>query len=207
MITVIDCGISNLGSVLSALRRVGVPARVTTEPAEVSEAERLLLPGVGAFADGMAALHRHRLVEPIRAHGAAGRPLIGVCLGMQLMAEGSDEFGRHEGLGLVPGWARRLPSGPGLRVPNIGWCDLAVRPSARLFAGTDATPSAYFVHSYALEGVPEANIAATIRFGDRDVVVALERGNIFGAQFHPEKSQDTGLAMLAAFAAVQGRAA
>lgn len=203
MITIVDCGISNVGSVLSALRRVDVQARVTTEAALVSSADCLLLPGVGAFGDGMAALHRFGLADPIRAFAASGRPLLGICLGMQLLAEGSDEFGTHAGLGIIPGRARRLPSGPGHRVPNMGWCDLKVRPGASLFHAVAQDAAAYFVHSYALDGVPEADIAATIRFGNRDVVVAFERGNVFGAQFHPEKSQDTGLAILAAFAAIE----
>jgi len=202
MITIIDSGICNIGSVLTALDRVGARYIVTTEPAHVNSASALLLPGVGAFADGMEALRRNSLVEPIRAHAVAGKPLLGVCLGMQLLADGSDEFGTHEGLGLVPGWVRRLPSVPSLRVPNIGWCDMQVTNSTKLFAGSEANTSFYFVHSYAMECDDLDNIVGSIDFGDHKVTAACQRGNIFGAQFHPEKSQDAGLAVIANFAAL-----
>ena len=201
MITIIDSGICNIGSLLIALDRVGARYLVTTEVERVAAASTLLLPGVGAFADGMEALRRHALVEPIRAHAAAGKPLLGICLGMQLLADGSDEFGTYEGLGLIPGWVRRLPSAPGLRVPNIGWYGVQVTDGARLFTGLEANGSFYFVHSYAVECIDADNNVGSIDFGDRKLTVACQRGNIFGAQFHPEKSQDAGLAFLANFAA------
>jgi glutamine amidotransferase len=201
MITIIDSGICNIGSLLIALDRVGARYTVTTEVEHVAAASALLLPGVGAFADGMEALRRSGLVEPIQAHAAAGKPLLGICLGMQLLADGSDEFGLHEGLGLIPGWVRRLPSVPGLRVPNIGWCDVDVADGAELFAGIEDSASFYFVHSYAMECDDAANIVGTIDFGGCKVTVACRRGAVFGAQFHPEKSQDAGLAVIANFAA------
>lgn len=201
MITIIDSGICNIGSVLTALERVGARFTVTTEIGHVATASALLLPGVGAFADGMEALRHYGLVEPIRAHAAAGKPLLGICLGMQLLADGSDEFGKHAGLGLIPGWVRRLPSVPGLRVPNIGWCDVQVTDGAKLFTGLENKNSLYFVHSYAMACADSDDGIGSIDFGDRKVTVACQRGNIFGAQFHPEKSQDAGLTFLANFAA------
>ncbi|WP_096701971.1 imidazole glycerol phosphate synthase subunit HisH [Magnetospirillum sp. 15-1] len=199
MITIIDSGICNIGSVLTALERVGASFAVTTDPARVAQAKSLLLPGVGAFADGMEALRRHGLVDPIRAHAAQGKPILGICLGMQLLAESSEEFGTHQGLGLIPGHVRKLPAAPGLRVPNMGWCDMQVQPGARLFAGLEPGASFYFVHSYAMDCADPRHSVGTIAFGPRPVTVAVERDNIFGAQFHPEKSQDTGLAFLANF--------
>lgn len=200
MITIIDSGICNIGSVLTALDRVGAHYIVTTEAARVAEARALLLPGVGAFADGMAALRRHGLVEPIRAHADADKPILGICLGMQLLADSSEEFGDHQGLGLIPGRVRKLPAAPGLRVPNIGWCDMHVARGARLFAGMEDGASFYFVHSYVMDCADPADSVGTIDFGAHEVTVACQRGAVFGAQFHPEKSQDTGLAFLANFA-------
>jgi imidazole glycerol-phosphate synthase subunit HisH len=199
MITVIDSGIANLGSVASALKRVGAQLRITTTPEEVGAAGALLLPGVGAFADGMQSLRKHGLIEPIRAVARAGRPVLGICLGMQLLAEASEEFGVHEGLGLLPGRVVRLPELEGLRVPNIGWCDLALARRARLFAGIEDGAAFYFVHSYHLACADAQDAVGTIGLGGARFAAAVERGNIYGAQFHPEKSQDVGLAFLANF--------
>jgi imidazole glycerol-phosphate synthase subunit HisH len=201
MITIIDSGISNLGSVLAAMRRISAPAEVTTAPAAVSNARAILLPGVGAFADGMSGLRKHGLIEPIKVAAKAGKPILGICLGMQLLAEASDEFGDHEGLGLIPGQVKKLPPAAGQRVPNIGWCDMDTRRDARLFAGIDNLAPFYFVHSFHLICKQPAHSVGTIAFGPTPITVAVERDNIFGAQFHPEKSQDAGLTFLANFAA------
>jgi glutamine amidotransferase len=201
-LTIIDSGVANLGSVLAALRRIGVPARVATDVDTVRRAEALLLPGVGAFAGAMAVLNERGLVDPIRAAAADGVPVMGICLGMQLLAEESEEFGRHEGLGLIPGRAVRLePRQSGERVPNIGWCDVTPAPDALLYREVEPGTAFYFVHSYVLECRTPSDVAASIRFGGREVAVAVQRGNIHGAQFHPEKSQDAGLSVLAAFSA------
>jgi imidazole glycerol-phosphate synthase subunit HisH len=199
MIGVVDSGIANVGSVMAALGRIGAPARVTTDPGEVAGATAVLLPGVGAFADGMAALRGRGLVAPLRAAAARGVPFLGICLGMQLLASGSEEFGDHEGLGLVPGKAVRLvPSEAGERVPNMGWCDVAPAPGAALF-GT-APEAFYFLHSYHLVCDDARDVAATLRYGGADIAAGVARGRIFGAQFHPEKSQDAGLEVLSRFA-------
>jgi glutamine amidotransferase len=200
MMTIIDSGVANLGSVQAALRRIGLPARVVTDGDSVRRADALLLPGVGAFAGAMAVLKERGLVGPIRAAAADGVPVMGICLGMQLLAEESEEFGCHEGIGLIPGRVVRLdPRQTGERVPNIGWCDVTPTPDAALYRDVAPGASFYFVHSYVIECRAPSDVAASIRFGDRPVTVAVQRGNIHGAQFHPEKSQDAGLSVLAAF--------
>jgi imidazole glycerol-phosphate synthase subunit HisH len=199
MITIIQSAIANLGSVEAALRRVGVAANVTGDPNAIGAARALLLPGVGAFGDGMADLRRRGLVGPIRAAAAAGTPILGICLGMQLLAEESEEFGRHEGLGLIRGRVIRMTPGPGEHVPNIGWCDLTPTRASTLYADVKPGTAFYFVHSYHLVCADPIDETATIAFGGAPVAVAVERGNIFGAQFHPEKSQDAGLSVLATF--------
>ena len=197
MITIIDSDIANIGSVLSACRRIGVESTVTTDPAEVSSALALILPGVGAFADGMDCLRRHGLVQPIQEAATRGVPILGICLGMQLLAEVSEEFGEHQGLGLIPGRVVRLqPANAGERVPNIGWCDITATPGARLFAGIENGSAFYFVHSYHMACTHSQDSVADISFGASPVSIAVERGNVFGVQFHPEKSQDLGLQLL-----------
>ena len=201
MITVIDSGIANIGSVMSALRRIGAPATVNTEAAALRRAAALILPGVGAFGDGMAALDKHGLTAPIREAAAAGTPILGICHGKQLLAEVSEEFGEHRGLGLVPGRVVRLrPLHAAERVPNIGWCDVhPLRPSA-LFAKVAPGTAFYHVHSFHLRCADPADAVAAIHFGGEAVTVGVERGNVYGVQFHPEKSQDGGLTVLADFA-------
>lgn len=203
MIVIADSGVANLGSVEAAFRRIGVPTKVVADGEAIRRADAVVLPGVGAFADAMAALNERQLIEPIRAAAADGVPVMGICLGMQLLAEESAEFGRHEGLGLIPGNVVRLdPAGLGERVPNIGWCDVTPAPHAKLYRDVPPGTAFYFVHSYVLACRSPADVAATIRFGGQPVVVAVERENIHGAQFHPEKSQDAGLSVLSVFAAL-----
>ena len=199
MITIIESAIANLGSVRAALQRVGVAASVSADPHSIRNASALLLPGVGAFGDGMASLHRNGLVEPIQAAAAAGTPILGICLGMQLLAEESEEFGRHKGLGLIRGRVVRMTPAAGEHVPNIGWCDLTPTRISTLYPAVKAETPFYFVHSYRLVCGDPIDETATIVFGGAPVTVGIERGNIFGAQFHPEKSQDAGLMVLAAF--------
>jgi len=197
MITIIDSGIANLGSVINACRRLGVAAVPADTPTALASSSALILPGVGAFADGMRSLHHRGLVEPIRAAAAAGIPILGICLGMQLLAETSEEFGTHEGLGLIPGQVVRLkPAHAGDRVPNIGWCDVSTAARARLFEEIPSGGAFYFMHSYHLKCANAQDVAATIVFGDSSACAAVERGNVFGVQFHPEKSQDLGLRCL-----------
>lgn len=201
-LTMIDMGISNLGSVLQALARVGTDVHVTRDRGDVERADALVLPGVGAFGDAMTALRDLRLVDPLRRHALElGRPLVGICLGMQLLSEGSEEHGSHEGLGILPGRTTRLrPADESLRVPNIGWNDVSVRNGSLLFARTRPGEPFYFAHSYHVECDRPDDVAATIDYGGT-ITAAVEAANVFGLQFHPEKSQDAGLDVLASFVA------
>ena len=202
MIGVIDLGISNIGSVLRAFQRVGSVPALLDDARAVAAAQAIVLPGVGAFGDGMAALQSRGLAAPLQEAARAGKPILGFCLGMQLLADSSEEYGQHRGLALIPGKVVRLAPGPGERVPNIGWCDVTARPGARLFCATPSNTPFYFVHSYHLQCANAGDAAATIAFGAAPVTVAVERGNIFGLQCHPEKSQDAGLGVLDAFLTV-----
>jgi glutamine amidotransferase len=201
MIVMIDMGVGNLQSVRQAFDRLGTAVLVTTDAADLTGAEAVILPGVGAFGDGMASLSRHGLIEPLRQHAAAGKPFLGICLGMQLLAGSSEEHGRHQGLGLVPGRVTRLtPTDRTCRIPNMGWCDVAVQnPRSVLFAGLDRGETFYFAHSFHLICDDPADVAATLDYSSARVTAAVQRGNLFGVQFHPEKSQDAGFHILAAF--------
>lgn len=207
MIALVDSGVSNLASVIGALARVRAPVQVVREADGLARASAIILPGVGAFGDGMAGLHGRGLIAPLREAARAGKPVLGICLGMQLLVEESEEHGRHEGLGLLPGRVRRLVADqPGFRVPNMGWCDVAIPRPGALFPDRSRHESFYFVHSYFVDAAP-ANVTATIEFSGRSVPAALEAGNICGVQFHPEKSQDAGLDLLARWVARLGVAA
>ena len=199
MIAVVDLKISNLASVINALRLVGASEHVLATPENVPRTDAVILPGVGAFGDGMASLREQDLIEPIRAAVRGGTPVLGICLGMQLMASRSSEFGDHEGLGLLPGCVERLVvDRPGYRVPNIGWCDVSPTRKGVLFP--EAAGGCYYhVHSFHLVADDPAMVAATTEFSGRSVAVAIESGNLFGVQFHAEKSQDDGLAILSRF--------
>lgn len=197
-ITVVDLDIGNLQSVTNAFQRVGADLSVVRDAAEAADAEILVLPGVGAFERAMRRLDAQGLRPVIRRHALERRkPLIGICLGMQLLADRSFEHGRFEGLGLIAGDVVQLePSPPEYRVPNIGWRTVnAAKTSAMFPAGVDGQ-SFYHVHSFHLACRDKTDVAATFEFGGARVVTAVERGNVFGVQFHPEKSQDAGLDLL-----------
>ena len=196
MIALIDSGICNLASVTHALGRVGAAVEIATGPAALAKARALILPGVGAFADGMKSLRERGFVEPLREAARAGKPILGICLGMQLLVEEGDEHGRHPGLGLIPGAARRMVADqPGFRVPNIGWCDVSCGKAGALYSAAGPAGAFSFVHSYYVDTEP-SNVSATIEFSGRRLPVALDRQKICGVQFHPEKSQDCGLDLL-----------
>jgi len=202
MIRVIDLGIGNLRSVLDAFGRVGADVEVATRADQLEGARAVVLPGVGSFRDGLASLYEKGLVERLLQHAVNDRkPLLGICLGMQLLAEEGEEHGLRTGLGLIRGRVVRLrPSNAVTRVPNMGWCDVNLadkRP--RLFdRSLDGEPF-YFAHSYYLECTDASDVAATIEYGGQPITAAIERENILGVQFHPEKSQDAGLGVLASF--------
>jgi glutamine amidotransferase len=194
MITVIDYGRGNLFSIGQALRHLGHDFAVTDDADQIAAAQCVILPGVGAFGDAMATLQAKNLVEPIRQVAERGARLIGICLGMQLLAASSDEFGQHEGLALIPGKVTRIPDGPS-RIPNVGWRQPLVGGDP-IFAPM-AGGMVYFVHSYYLDAENPADVAASIMVNGVPVTAAVRRGNIMGCQFHPEKSGKVGLDLLA----------
>lgn len=201
MIVVVDYGRGNLFSTGQALRHLGVEYDVTADPEAVGRARRIVLPGVGAFGDCMEGLRTRGLIEPLKGAAANGVPMLGICVGAQVMLDAGEEFGRHEGLGLVPGTVRRLPEVHGkpdaIRIPNVGWRSL--RAHGGFLGKMPEGAMVYFVHSYAPFVASEADIAATITINGVDVPVAFRRGNIVGFQFHPEKSGPIGLSLLARF--------
>jgi glutamine amidotransferase len=197
MIAIVDCGIGNLRSVQKAFERVGTKAVVTSDPAVLDAARGVVLPGVGAFGDGMASLETQHLIESVLRQVQRGKPLLGICLGMQLLFEESEEMGRHQGLGLLPGRVVRFPEGD-LKVPHIGWNQLRIREH-RILAGIEDGMYAYFVHSYYPVPEEERDVLATTEYGIQFASV-VSRGMVFGAQFHPEKSQEVGLRLLGNFA-------
>ncbi len=198
MISIVDYGMGNLRSVEKALERLGYPTRLVTTPAEVEDSARLVVPGVGAFGDAMAGLRAQELVEPLRRAAADGRPILGICLGMQAFFESSEEAPGVEGLGLIRGGVRKIIA-PGLKIPHMGWNNLDIRPGSRLLAGIGPAPHVYFVHSYHVVPADAGVIAATAEYGE-PLVAAVEQGSIWGTQFHPEKSQDLGMRILRNFA-------
>ncbi len=208
-VSVVDYGAGNLLSVTRALAHVGAAPVLVSDSAAIAEAGLLVLPGVGAFGAAMRELSARGLVEPLRVHARSGRPFLGICLGKQLLMEGSDEFGSHEGLGLIPGRVAAVPAtgadGMPHRIPHIGWADLA-EPTPGRWSGTifqDARPGAsvYFVHSFHACPADPADLLATVEYDGIHVTAAIGRGNITGCQFHPEKSGETGLALLRRFVA------
>jgi glutamine amidotransferase len=196
LIVVVDFGRGNLFSISQALNLLGAEHSISADPADIAMADRIVLPGVGAFGDAMAALDRGRLVAPLRAAARAGTPVLGICLGMQLLADGSTEFGDHRGLGLVPGSVDRLSTGP-MRIPNVGWRALQWRAGgAPDAAGVSLDAMVYFVHSYGFDAESSEDVVASTRFNDAAPAAIVKRGAVVGMQFHPEKSAETGLALL-----------
>jgi glutamine amidotransferase len=203
MIAIVDCGIGNLGSVLNMLRRVGAPAVVTGDPGVVADAEKLVLPGVGAFDHGMTSLRRSGLIPTLERRVLnEGVPILGICLGLQLFMQSSEE-GVEPGLGWLHGRTVRFRLGDdrheGLKVPHMGWNTVKpARPG--VWPSLRDGPRFYFVHSYHVECDDAADVLATARYG-YDFAAAARRGNVVGVQFHPEKSHRYGMALLRDFAA------
>lgn len=198
MITIVDYQMGNLRSVAKAIEKVGGQAVVMGDPKEIERAEKLILPGVGAFRDAIDQLRRADLVEPIRAHVAQDKPFLGICLGLQLLFEKSYEDGAHEGLGILAGDVVRFAGAGPLKVPHMGWNSLEVIRRAPVLEGLAAEPYVYFVHSYYVRPGDESVIAARTEYGARFTSVVW-RKNLFATQFHPEKSQKVGLGILRRF--------
>jgi glutamine amidotransferase len=206
-VTLVDYGIGNLYSVQRALEQCGAKVNLARTAHEIASASSLVLPGVGAFADGMHGLYERDLVAPIVSHAVAGKPLLGICLGMQMLATSSNEFGYHQGLNLIPGHVQAIESiavdGSHLKSPHIGWA--SIHPpvvggwDGSILRDTPDATSVYLVHSFAVHPDEEADILAECDYGGHRIVAAICRGNVVGCQFHPEKSGPAGLRMLANF--------
>ena len=204
MIAVIDYGVGNLFSLSCSLKQIGAEAVVTADPAVIAAADKLILPGVGAFGDAAEKLRRTGLDRQIRTLAGAGKPILGICLGMQLLFEESEEYGVHPGLGLLKG--RVVPMEgiiPGeLKIPHIGWNALHIRRESRLLRYVREGECVYFVHSFYAAGCEESLIA-TAEYG-AELTAAVELGNVMGCQFHPEKSGRVGLDILRGFCEEEG---
>ncbi|WP_298866985.1 imidazole glycerol phosphate synthase subunit HisH [uncultured Gimesia sp.] len=201
MITIIDYGMGNLRSVQKAFEKIGAEATITSKPDEIARATKLLLPGVGAFRDGIQCLKDKSLVEPIWEHVNSGKPFLGICLGLQLLFDISYEDGEYEGLGMIPGKVVRLEDQPGLKIPHIGWNEIETVTPHPILADIPSHEHFYFVHSYYVVPEDESAVVAYTEHGSRFASI-VARDNIFASQFHPEKSQSAGLKLLQNFASL-----
>lgn len=199
MIRIIDYGVGNLFSLRSSLRAIGIDADYTGNPAEIRKAYKLILPGVGAFRDAREALRSTGLDRVVQEEAGKGKPLMGICLGMQMLFDRSYEYGEYEGLGLIPGeivpMEGRIPKD--LPIPHIGWNELMLKQPSPLMKNTANGDYVYFVHSYYAE-TPAEYVIATTDYGV-EMTAAVQKDNVYGCQFHPEKSSEVGLSILKAF--------
>ncbi len=208
MIAIVDYGMGNLRSVQKGFEKIGADAVVTNDPKKLLEAEKIVLPGVGAFRDCIHNLEQGGFVEPLLGLIADGRPFLGICLGLQMLFAESEEFGIHKGLGVIPGRVVRFPDGMSeagekLPVPHMGWNQILIKGQSPLFAGVQDGSNVYFVHSYYVKPDDESVVAAACSYGI-EFCAAIQRDNIMATQFHPEKSQAIGLQMLKNFAEMKG---
>lgn len=202
MIAIIDYGMGNLFSVEKAFVKLGAAVTVSGDPRVIAAADKVVLPGVGAFGDCMHNLQQRGMIEVIRSVAASGRPLLGICLGLQLLFQGSEESPGIDGLGIFPGMVRKIQA-PGMKIPQMGWNSLEFQTPSFLFSGLDGVSYTYFVHSF--HAVPEdpAIVTAVTDYGG-PVTAAVGNGNVQAVQFHPEKSSRTGLGILQNFVAYHG---
>lgn len=201
MIAIIDYDAGNIKSVEKSLLFLGAEAVLTRDPGEILRADHIILPGVGAFGDAMEKLHRYGLVEVIREAAGRGIPFLGICLGLQLMFESSEESPGVEGLSLLPGKIVKIPAEGGLKIPHIGWNSLTYPNQGRLFRGITENSYVYFVHSYYLQAKEPSIVTAATEYGVT-IHASVEKGNVFACQFHPEKSSDVGLTILKNFISI-----
>ena len=198
MIAMIDYDAGNIKSVEKALQKLGAEVVITNDPETILRADRVILPGVGAFGDAMANLKKYGLVEVIQEVVAKGTPFLGICLGLQLLFERSDETPGVEGLGILKGEILRIPECGELKIPHMGWNSLHFQNEGRLFRGLPEQSYVYFVHSYYLKAEEESIVKATTEYGVT-IHASVEKDNVFACQFHPEKSSDVGLQILRNF--------
>lgn len=204
MISVLDYGVGNLGSILNMFKKIGVPARLVSQPSDVLEAEKILLPGVGAFDNAMRELGQRGLIDPLKERvQVGGVPVLGICLGMQLLGNGSEE-GNLAGLGFINGTSRRFsfPNDASLKVPHMGWNVISPVKYSPLFGDEAIERRFYFVHSYHFNCEDASDVLATAHYGF-NFTAMVQQGNIMGAQFHPEKSHRFGMALLKNFSDVR----
>ena len=204
MTAIIDYGVGNLFSLRSSFAAIGEDAEVTADPERIRAADRVILPGVGAFEDAARKLRESGLDEVVREEAAKGKPLLGICLGMQMLFERSYEYGEHPGLGLLKGVIRpmagRIPEN--LKIPQMGWNDLKIKKGSPLLKYTREGDYVYFVHSFSAVECEES-LLATVEYGE-EITACVGKDNVFGCQFHPEKSSNTGLQILRAFCETEG---
>ena len=201
MIAIIDYDAGNIKSVEKALQYLGGEAVITRDRDEILKSDKVILPGVGAFGDAMEKLKQYGLVETIHEVVERRIPFLGICLGLQLMFESSEEAPGIEGLGLLPGKILRIPKKDGMKIPHMGWNDLKIKEGSKLFAGLEEDPYVYFVHSFYLQAEDPSIVAATTEYGVT-IHASVEKDHIFACQFHPEKSSTVGLQILRNFIAL-----
>lgn len=199
MVAIIDYDAGNIKSVEKALRFLGQEAVVTRDRERIRKADKVILPGVGAFGDAMEKLSQYGLTEVIKETVDKGTPFLGICLGLQLLFDRSDEAPGVEGLGILKGEILRIPEREGLKIPHMGWNSLEFPREGRLFRGLEPNPYVYFVHSYYLKAAEEEIVTAKTEYGV-EIHASVEKGNVYACQFHPEKSGETGLQILKNFA-------
>ncbi len=203
MLAIIDYGAGNLKSVLNALNFIGCPGTVTSSPSEILSADGVILPGVGAFGSAMAEMERSGLVDTVKAAAKSGRPFIGICAGMQLLFEESEESPGAAGLGVLNGKVLFFPKDKGLKIPHVGWNSISIKKDSRLLGDITRTPFMYFVHSYYVKADDPKIVSASSDYGTT-FDASVERDNLFGCQFHPEKSGTEGISILRRFAKLAG---
>ena len=199
MLAIIDYGVGNLFSLKSSLAAIGEEAQISCDAGFIRKADRIILPGVGAFSDAAAKLRESGMAELVLEQAASGKPVLGICLGMQLLFDKSYEYGEYEGLGLISGSIRPISDviPEGLKIPHMGWNPLIFKKKSPLFSLINEGDSVYFVHSYYGTDCDES-VTATAEYGS-ELTAAVQRNNVFGCQFHPEKSGEVGLNILRAF--------
>lgn len=203
-VAIIDYDAGNIKSVEKALEYLGQKVKITRDQKEILSADRVILPGVGAFGDAMGKIRSYGLESVIQDAVRQGTPFLGICLGLQLLFEDSDETPGVKGLGLLPGGIQRIPDGEGLKIPHMGWNSLDIREGATLFKGIEGHPYVYFVHSYYLSAKHEEDVAAATFYSTK-IHASVEHENIFACQFHPEKSGEVGLKILDNFIHLENR--
>ena len=201
MIAILDYDAGNIKSVEKAMLLLGQDVVITRDRETILNADKVILPGVGAFGDAMGKLHQYGLCDVIHEVVDSGKPFLGICLGLQLLFERSDEAPGVEGLGILKGEILRIPDQEGLKIPHMGWNSLALQNHGRLLQNLPDEPYVYFVHSYYLKAADEGIVTATTEYSTH-IHASVEQGNVFACQFHPEKSSDTGLKILENFVAL-----